>query len=222
VLDPRPRLNDTLGVPPAYFDGAYECLFEMGAKLAHVLWRKMVPHENSDADAHLTNLIYDLVLHERYDLAIALADFALNTPPIAKHCDEDSRLRIIINLAQAHKWARHQERALAALRRDNWSTRSYAFQLAVAMLRDDFSTAAARTRKLGPDGGIDANDFRDWPLFQEFRKTDVFFATYQEVFGSAFQPLDRGPLHFLFTHKGTRMIGPATRAISEDATGAES
>jgi hypothetical protein len=178
----------------------------------------LLPHEREEADHHLAELIYDLVLLERYDLAIALADFALNTPPISRFADEEARLRIIINLAQAHKWNGNQGLVSATLRRENWSTRSEAFQLASAVLRGDYNAAAAIMKKMGPDGAIKANGYREWPLFQEFRKSDAFTSAYQEVFGCAFQPLDRGPMHVLFTHRGARMIGPATRAISEDSS----
>jgi len=216
AFDPRPKLNDQLRVRPDYFYGAYKCLFEIGAKLANVLWRKAIPQKRAAADEHLTNFIYDLVVHERYELAISLSDFALNTPPISKNCDEDSRLRTIINMAQAHKWSKQQDIALLVLKRDSWATRNDVFQLAVAVIRDDFNGASVLMKRIGPDGKITANDYRDWPLFQEFRKTKEFTAAYQDVFGCEFQPLDRDPLHKLFSRSGSAMIGPVARALTGD------
>lgn len=33
-------VGEKLDVVPDYFESAYECLFEVGVKLGHVLWRK--------------------------------------------------------------------------------------------------------------------------------------------------------------------------------------
>jgi hypothetical protein len=42
-----------LSVTPAYFHRAYEVIFEIGVKLAHVLWRKLKPQDRKAADGDL-------------------------------------------------------------------------------------------------------------------------------------------------------------------------
>jgi hypothetical protein len=58
-----------LTVTRAYLSRAYECLVEIGVKLAHVLWRKLVPEERGDADESLILLCLDLMTEGRNALA---------------------------------------------------------------------------------------------------------------------------------------------------------
>ena len=63
-----------LGVPQKYFLRAHETLYELAAKLSHVLWRKLSPEDRERADAHFAGtLIYDLLYEKRYRLARTLA-----------------------------------------------------------------------------------------------------------------------------------------------------
>ena len=68
----------------------------------------------------------------------------------------------------------------------DWSPLSHKFQLAAAVLRDDFDLAAELMKRIGPSGEVQKHDYADWPLFREFRKADLFERAYQEVFGDAF------------------------------------
>ncbi len=116
----RPALGDRLGATPVYFAKAYACVFEIGTKLAHVLWRKMLPEEQDEADTNLLMLGYDLLVAGNYDLAITLGVFATETPKIRS--TDVARRRFLVNLAQAHKWAgnadaaqNHRQRRLVRL-----------------------------------------------------------------------------------------------------------
>jgi hypothetical protein len=45
--------GDVLAVSPDYFSKAYGIVFEIGVKLAHVLWRKLMPEERKRADQNM-------------------------------------------------------------------------------------------------------------------------------------------------------------------------
>jgi len=53
ALEPDACQGKTLNVTPEYFESGLGCLFEIGVKLAQVLWRKVNPSEIEKADSNL-------------------------------------------------------------------------------------------------------------------------------------------------------------------------
>jgi hypothetical protein len=81
------------------------------------------------------------------------------------------------------KWLGNEDRCRAILDKEDWSASADRFQLAAAVLSDEFSNAAAAMRRIGPDGPVKKGDYRDWPLFREARKNHEFAKAFEEVFG---------------------------------------
>jgi hypothetical protein len=94
--------GERLGVPQDYFRDAHNCVYEIGVKLGHVLWRKLFPNEREQADRNLIGLTYDLIDNGRHELAIRLLDFACTE--FKKFSNEVSELTLLVNRAQAYKW----------------------------------------------------------------------------------------------------------------------
>jgi hypothetical protein len=184
----RPKIGDRLGVTTAYFQMAHACVFEIGTKLAHVLWRKLLPQQRDLADNNLIALIFDLLVAARYDLVIVLGTFALDFMP-QKFFNESHRRVIVINLAQAYKWNNDNAAAMKRINKEDWSACSRVFQLAVAVLKDDFEDATKKMKAIGKEGEVKERDYRNWPLFNEFRKTPMFLDTFQDIFGHAFEAI---------------------------------
>jgi hypothetical protein len=182
----RPKLGHVLDVTPEYFDRAYSCIFEIGVKLAHVLWRKILPGERRGADSNLIGLIYDLLEEKKYDLAIFLGQFSVLT--LKEHFDDDLRRRMVINLAQAYKWKNARDRMEEIIAGEDWSSCSQEFKLAIAVLRDQFLEAAKIMKLIGRTGEVREGDYRKWPLFEAFRKSQEFVDAHQEIFGHAMLP----------------------------------
>jgi hypothetical protein len=44
-------------------------------------------------------------------------------------------------------------------------------------------------KEMGTNGPIKKNDYRDWPLFKEFRNTNAFRTTCEEIFGCQIEPV---------------------------------
>jgi hypothetical protein len=170
-----------------YFIRAYQCVFEIGVKLAHVLWRKVQPADREKADRNLNNICYDLLASERFKLARILLDFATN---LKKFSNEEYKRMFIINRAQAYKWSGDAERAKKIITSEDWSAVSDKFKLAEAVLQDDFVRADSLLKKIGSNGDITKNAFREWPLFREYRKSEGFLKTFDEVFKEPFQQVD--------------------------------
>ena len=175
--------GDLLAVSPAYYDEACSCIFEVGVKLANVLWRKLFPDQLRDADSSLNELSFDLIERGKLRLAIALLSFAVG---LKKHSEESRRLMLVVNLAQAHKWKGNSDDCMRVLDAEDWSAVGDEFKLAEAVLRADWVRSVRIMRKIGKNGAVRKIDYRDWPLFQELRSRAEFVKTYSTIFGEAF------------------------------------
>jgi len=180
-FETEPQVGEQLSVPPEYFNSAFETIFEVGIKLAHVLWRKVQPNDLEKADANLRRISYNLLSEERFKLACTVLDFsAITLKPFVS--SDQARLMFVINQAQAYKWSGDMESAREILSGEDWSTRSEAFQLAEAVLLDDFERAHKVVKRIGSTGSVEKSDYREWPLFREYRKSEKFQKIFEEVF----------------------------------------
>jgi len=177
------KLGEELHVSGKYFKVAYSTIIEVGAKLAHVLWRRLKPEEMDDADASLNNLCLDLIRDEKYTVAQTLLDFAARYKSFGS---ESGRKIFILNQAQAYKWAGKEKRALEILSGEDWDASNEKFQLGAAVLRDDFKNASVIMRHIGPDSSPAKGDYKEWPMFKTFRATSEFASAYKDVFGEPF------------------------------------
>jgi len=158
---------------------------EIGFKLAQTLFRKVVPTELEVADAALTHHMYELNVSEQWDRAILVGEFAISMPMSAISSDNSYRTAII-NLAQAYKWSGNHVKAEHLINGKDWSSCGDNYNLALAVLRDDYSGAARYMRALGSSSSLNKADYLDWPIFREFRNRKEFLKTYEEIFGEPF------------------------------------
>lgn len=173
-----------LGVPQKYFEEAHATIYEIGVKLGHVLWRKLFPEEREIADTQLNNLAFELIDRGKYPLAIRILDFACEE--IKKFSNEGHQLIFVVNRAQAYKWNGDDDRCRRIMKSVDWSAKGDQFRLADAVLSEDWDRVARVMRRIGRDGPVSQSHYRDWPLFKNLRKQDLFLKTYLEVFGEDF------------------------------------
>jgi hypothetical protein len=172
-----------LGVSKNYFARAHEAVFELAAKLSHVLWRKLSPETGERADGHFAGtLIYDLVYEKRYRLAQTLADFGSLTFK-NKWTSDYYRRALVVNRAQAYIWDGKRDEGLRILAAEDWSAASDEFQVCVAALRQDYAAALRYMKSIGPASKPSKDGYRDYPVFRELRKTPEFQQTFLEIFG---------------------------------------
>jgi hypothetical protein len=174
-----------LGVKPEYFRSAHAAVFEIGVKLAHVLWRKLISDERKLADSNLERIGYELLVEERYDLAKAVLDFA--TDVLKQYSSEAVRLQFLVNRILAYKWSGENKRVLELLEEQDFSALDEKFKLAAAALRSNTEEAIRLVRRIGAIGEIALESYREWPLFKELRTQPAFQEAVMEVFG---QPLN--------------------------------
>lgn len=185
------ELGKKLEVDQEYFDTAYQCLFEIGVKLAHIIWRKLLPDERDKADASLVDLSVNLITEEEYKLANVFLDFA-REDYIQKKSSQHAQLLFLVNKAQALKWQGNEKEAIKLLDSIEWSVLSNNFQLARAVLIDDFKTAQKIMLKIGNDQeAISILAYREWPIFKEFRKSNEFLEAYEKIYNQPFSIVEK-------------------------------
>ena len=153
------QVGDLIGLNRQYLIQAYNCLAEIGVKLAHVLWRKIRPDEREAADKNIIHVCYDLLVKEEYDLALILLLFATQT--LKKWSSEQNRRVLIVNLAIAYKWLGKEEHFLQTLAAEDWTACALKFRLAISVLRDEFEEAADLMKKIGARGEVTKIDYHD-------------------------------------------------------------
>jgi hypothetical protein len=148
-----------------------------------VLWRKLFPDERGKADSNLISQTYELLVHGNYEVASILLDFACDLP---KFSEEVNRLIFTINRAQAYKWLGNTQKCNDILKATDWSAAKDELKLGESVLREDWADATSYMHKIGKAGGVSQADYRDWPLFKNFRKEAAFQSAYEEIFGTPF------------------------------------
>lgn len=183
-------IGDILPASPEYFDSAYRALYEISVKLAHIFWRTLNPEDLEAADRNLRKITQDLIVMEKYKLAIALLDFSVLT--LRKFYNEESRRTFIINRAQAYKWNKQEKLCSLVLSQEEWAGQPDHIQLAVAVLSDNFTLAAMTMEKIVASEAQKIS-YMESPLFREFRKSAEFHRAYEKVFSTRFMKVEHIP-----------------------------
>lgn len=174
-------LGQKLNANPAYFNKCYSTLFEIGVKLGQVIWRKLQPEDIENADAHLNNVCYQLLIKGHNRLALNLLTFATDT--LKKHHDQEMLCTLTINKALAHYLSDKKEDCKKVLEKHDWSATNDKFKLAIAVLREEYENAIELMISIGTSNKhINQDAYREWPLFRNFRKRDDFKQAYKEIF----------------------------------------
>jgi hypothetical protein len=173
-------LGNKLNADPAYFNKCYKTLFEIGVKLGQVIWRKLLPLENEKADLHLNNVCYNLLLKGHYKLAVNLLSFA--TDVLKKHTQE-MQCTLIINKALAFYLSNKKDNCKKVLDKHDWSASNDKFKLAIEILLENFEEAINLMKSIGnKNEHLNREAYKEWPLFTEFRKKEIFKTAYKEIF----------------------------------------
>lgn len=193
-LDPKLTAGETLTVGASYYFRACHVLSLVAFMLVYTLWRKVLPAEAEIANEHIRLAVYDALRRKNWRLAASMGAFSLS-PEMQKGAD-DLNIRIrSINLAIAYKKSKKPDECLKVLTSCDWTASIRDFKLAVAVLKDEYETAADLMRQIGKSGElVHQGAYHDWPLFSEFRDRDEFFKAYLDVYGHDYHAkLDEEP-----------------------------
>lgn len=184
VFTPPVKSGDRLQLGARYFLNACELMTEVVLKLGQTLWRKLLPTELADADAHLHRTIYAMLRARKWTRAQVFGDFAIG---LLKVSSEVERRLSVVNYAIALKFGGKAHHATTLLGKFDWSASQNEFKLAEAVLSDRFEDAAAVMHRIGKSGEIlDEESYHTWPLFNEFRERQEFLEAYETIYGYPF------------------------------------
>lgn len=141
---------------------------------------KICSKRKKEADIHLNQVIFDLLVDGQYQLAIIICDFA--TEVLKKFSTEQLRKFIIINKAIAFKLLDKEPECKRVIQNEDW-TIGNEFKLAKLILEDRFKDAKDLMLKIGDkDELVNKKAYESWPLFKLFRKSQEFKEAYLELF----------------------------------------
>jgi hypothetical protein len=181
-------LGKDISIYPKYLRQSLDTLLEFSVLLVFSLWRKHVAVDENLAFATLNEVVFELILNRRANVAVFISEFALSLRNTS--IKEATRLRIVVNLASAHMHSKNEEGANKILDGVDWSATSDDFKVCVAALRKDTSEIRRLLPMIKASGSIAADDFRDWPVFEFVREEPEFQECFLDVFG---QHLQRRP-----------------------------
>lgn len=184
-IDASLVVGDQLEVSSKYFEEAYKCIYEIGIKLAHIIWRRLSPEHLGDSDSNIIDITYSLIEKREFDLAIRILDYF--TQNHIKHFSDQKKRTMIINFAQAHKWRGDHEACKRIIKGIDWSACGDDFRLAVLVLEEKYNIAYTLMRRLKNDDSFLKTYYKDWPLFKDFRKQESFSSVYEECYGEPFK-----------------------------------
>ena len=186
------NLGDQLDVSDEYYKKACNCVAEIGVKLSQVLWRKLIPKELEEAEDSFIEVTYGLLLSKEYELAEQLLE--ITKVKGFKKLNAESGLYMTVNLAICLKGQEKNDQCLKLLSSIDFSALSAKFKLANYVLREEYDAAEKVMRQIGDSEELTEVNYREWPLFRWFRKTDQFKSAFKDIFGDEYVIIeDRTP-----------------------------
>ncbi len=96
--------------------------------------------------------------------------------------NDSNRKIFIINRSQVYYHSKKFDECEKILEQEDWSACGDNYQVCVAVLRKDYEHAARLMKRIGRSGAISEVDYIDWPVFRDFRTTEIFTETFREIF----------------------------------------
>ncbi len=179
------EIGEKLSFTKDYFINAFDVFYEMSVKLAHVLWRKLLPQDIELSDNHYNSKCYNLIVARNYDVAIKLLDFICDTAK--PHSNDNILLFMKFNRCNAHRLAGRPDRCRELLDEIDTSALGIDFKLAEAVLRNQFDQAGKLMRQIGDTHDVTGKHaYSEWPIFEGFRESNQFLEAYGEIFDEPF------------------------------------
>lgn len=174
-----------LKINSSYFSDACDILAKIAVMLSQMLARtlylKQFPDDILQIDNNLIYIVFDFILEKKYNVAIAVSNFALDTK--FKHKDND-RYFIILNLAQSLKWNGQKDECFRLLSEQDCTAWKTELLIPKYALEEKFEEAYESMIELGGNNKVlTASAYREWPIFQQIRNEKKFSETFQTVFG---------------------------------------
>lgn len=179
------KKGEQLDVDSPYFVMAFNVFCEVAVKLSQTAMRVLLYKKDNtclgEIDKCIISNIFDLIVEERYDVAVELSEFALQ--PTFKHSDKD-RIYLLLNRAQAYKWKGDEAKCKSLLDGEDTSAWSGELKCPKYALEGNIDKVCALMTATGQNGEIlKAEQYRSWPIFKGVRGEEKFKQAFKGVFG---------------------------------------
>lgn len=184
------KKGDQLEVDRSYFNKAYEVFYEVAVKLSQMTMRVLLLKKDKtcleEVDKCMITNTFDLIVDERYDVAIELASFALDEQ--FTHNNKD-RMYLVLNRAQAYKWKGDEKKCQELLAGEDFTACSSELKCPKFALEDNLDKVCEMMRSCGKDSDIlKPEQYRTWPIFKGVRDKEKFRETFKSIFDEDFDP----------------------------------
>ena len=169
-LGTPPVIGEKIEVTSAYINETISLFERCFILIAAELWKKINKEDESRGDLMIT-LGFDHLQAERYDIAESLSYFAFSD----KTLQEKDRLYAKINYWIAKKYSGQFEKIKKEIENEDFSAKSKLFILAKNILLDNYDDAILDINYLlTHDDEFVFEHLEIWPLFRDFRLTDLY------------------------------------------------
>lgn len=127
------EVGETLSLDERYLRRSSDRLLEFGLSLMFVLWLKHFKDSKETAYERLNELTYELIKDRQSRVAAKLLDLALFKQ--APSASDQIRKMMTVNLANAYKKSKNDEKAEEVIQQVDWSAARDDFQICVAALQ---------------------------------------------------------------------------------------
>lgn len=180
------KVGEYLDADHEYVVNAYKVLFQIGIRLASVLWYKLRPEEGEELVDTLSNVAYDLIKDEEYELALGVIDFALTNKSWAKEIKNAQQLIFRVNKALAFHLRDMQEECNKIVDSMDVTAAESKYHLAVAILKKEYDRAYEIMKQIGDNKQMIVS-YKTWPLFNIIRKEQGFADTFKEIYNEEYE-----------------------------------
>lgn len=182
------KLGEQVNISPKYFNHAFEILFDVATRIAHVLWRKFFKDDLENADCAINELCFDLLCNKEFVLAESLTNFALSQ---SKHYNDKIKCMITINAALSKYLSKDKDGACKILDSKDWSSANTDLRLASCVIREEYDKVFILMKEIGTGGDIEKEGYQEWPLFYQVRKSKGFRDTFKQIFNEDYTILEK-------------------------------
>ncbi|MCQ2072821.1 MAG: hypothetical protein MJY96_06825, partial [Bacteroidaceae bacterium] len=169
-----------------YVRQAYIVLFQVGVMLGFVLWHKVRPNESEEMIDKLSEVAYDLIKEEEYELGLNIIDFALANRSWAKEIRTAQQLIFRVNKALAFHLRDMQDECEKIADSMDVTAADPVYHLAVAVLKKRYEEAYSIMDKIGDNNDMHYN-YKTWPLFNKIRQEKKFVDKFREIYGEEYE-----------------------------------
>lgn len=181
------KSGDILDVSPEYYRNSVDCILEIGAKLILIVWRCVMPSEHEKTELIVNNFAYELICDGHYSLAEKFINFALVC--YKPFVSGKVKLMLNVNLAQCYYWQGKFDKTKELLNKQDWSLCGSQFLVCKAVLEKNYATALQLLKKENTE--LSKGDLLEWPIFEDFRKDELFKEYFKEMYSINTDELDR-------------------------------